>query len=819
MSGTRTCASSTIRCRAGGCGCSSSPWCSASCTWCCIRASARFEGTLGWTSRAEHETQSRLNARAHREDAGAVQRAQRGGARDAIRRHSTSAATCSSTTARPATARMAAARRAFPTSPTRTGCGAATPTSIVATIADGRTGVMPPWGEVLGARGVEDMLSYVFSLRAASSRPAMRAPARRSTPSSAPPAMAPTARGNPMLGAPNLTDGIWLHGGSLARGARQHRERPQRRHAGARGAPRRDARQTTGGVRVVARRQDNAPLPPRAAPMNTPTAEAAVELGERGRATGAIVWSAFLAAALATMLCFAFLDPVAIARRQCAVVVDHAPCGVRRRVLLLLARRAGGRGPVLAARAPGTTWQLKFTSRSTAPVSRSYVAQEKIYPREIDGPLRAAARAVRVGAARHLLPAAVAGLGRAPGGAVRPAGAQVLHLRADVLAAGFHLSRLAADHRGAGAVLLHRVGGRLWCGYACPQTVWTEAFLWMERFAEGDRTARRSSTAVPGTPTSSRASRPSNSCGSRSRCGPASPSSASSRRSARWARSAGARRSGPWEMFWVLFYAFATYGNAGYLREQVCKYMCPYARFQSAMFDRDTLIITYDPNAASRAAHASAARIRASRATATASTAPGACRSARPASTSARACRSSASPAPPASMPATTSWTRWAPARADPLHHAARARSQADPTAAAARAHLRRPAGRARRRLRRRDRAALAGVARRDCATATRCTGSPTTATSTTSTRCASSTRPSASSASASRRSGASPLTLLPAEREYRVASGAVYSLPLRVRRAAYDPLGRGDHHAHRALARRAGDPLETEARFLAPAR
>jgi cytochrome c oxidase accessory protein FixG len=51
---------------------------------------------------------------------------------------------------------------------------------------------------------------------------------------------------------------------------------------------------------------------------------------------------------------------------------------------------------------------------------------------------------------------------------------------------------------------------------------------------------------------------------------------------------------GPWEWFWVLFYAFATYGNAGWLREQVCKYMCPYARFQSVMFDRDTLIVTYD---------------------------------------------------------------------------------------------------------------------------------------------------------------------------------------------------------------------------------
>ena len=52
---------------------------------------------------------------------------------------------------------------------------------------------------------------------------------------------------------------------------------------------------------------------------------------------------------------------------------------------------------------------------------------------------------------------------------------------------------------------------------------------------------------------------------------------------------------GPWEWFWALFYGFATYGNAGFLREQVCKYMCPYARFQSAMFDKDTMIIAYDP--------------------------------------------------------------------------------------------------------------------------------------------------------------------------------------------------------------------------------
>jgi cytochrome c oxidase accessory protein FixG len=51
---------------------------------------------------------------------------------------------------------------------------------------------------------------------------------------------------------------------------------------------------------------------------------------------------------------------------------------------------------------------------------------------------------------------------------------------------------------------------------------------------------------------------------------------------------------GPWETFWIFFYGLTTWGFAGFMREQVCKYMCPYARFQSVMFDTDTLIITYD---------------------------------------------------------------------------------------------------------------------------------------------------------------------------------------------------------------------------------
>jgi cytochrome c oxidase accessory protein FixG len=51
---------------------------------------------------------------------------------------------------------------------------------------------------------------------------------------------------------------------------------------------------------------------------------------------------------------------------------------------------------------------------------------------------------------------------------------------------------------------------------------------------------------------------------------------------------------GVWEAWWLFFFATATYVNAGWMREQVCLYMCPYARFQSAMFDQDTLIVSYD---------------------------------------------------------------------------------------------------------------------------------------------------------------------------------------------------------------------------------
>ncbi|UGQ46431.1 cytochrome c oxidase accessory protein CcoG [Massilia endophytica] len=142
--------------------------------------------------------------------------------------------------------------------------------------------------------------------------------------------------------------------------------------------------------------------------------------------------------------------------------------------------------------------------------------------------------------------------------------------------------------------LVTAVAGRVWCGFACPQTVYTEIFLWIERKIEGRRSARIALDRQP--PSLKKFSRK-------------SAKHLAWGAVALWTgfsfvgyftpiRMLGTEALtfsfGPWEWFWVLFYSFATYGNAGWMREQVCKYMCPYARFQSAMFDRDSLIVTYD---------------------------------------------------------------------------------------------------------------------------------------------------------------------------------------------------------------------------------
>jgi cytochrome c oxidase accessory protein FixG len=223
-----------------------------------------------------------------------------------------------------------------------------------------------------------------------------------------------------------------------------------------------------------------------------------------------------------------------------------------------------------------------------------YAAQEKIYPRETDGVfarLRIAAMVALLGG--YYLAAWVTWDGRQA-------------LLFDLPARKFYVLGLVLWPQdffflswlliiaALSLFFFTALAGRVWCGYACPQTVWTEAFLWMERLVEGRGPARRKLDAGPWT---------------------ANKLWRKTAKQALWivfalwtgftfvgyftpiralGREVLSLSLGGWETFWILFYGFATYGNAGFMREQVCKYMCPYARFQSAMFDRDTLVVSYD---------------------------------------------------------------------------------------------------------------------------------------------------------------------------------------------------------------------------------
>jgi len=144
-----------------------------------------------------------------------------------------------------------------------------------------------------------------------------------------------------------------------------------------------------------------------------------------------------------------------------------------------------------------------------------------------------------------------------------------------------------------GLFLVTSLAGRVWCGYACPQTVWTDLFMWVERKIEGDRNARIKRDNGPLT---------------------AEKAARKVAKHAAWLAIA-FLTGGAWIMYFVdaptvvsdffrgtadeytyffigLFTA-TTYLLAGWAREQVCTYMCPWPRFQSAMFDEDTLIVTY----------------------------------------------------------------------------------------------------------------------------------------------------------------------------------------------------------------------------------
>jgi cytochrome c oxidase accessory protein FixG len=142
--------------------------------------------------------------------------------------------------------------------------------------------------------------------------------------------------------------------------------------------------------------------------------------------------------------------------------------------------------------------------------------------------------------------------------------------------------------------LLTAVAGRLWCGYACPQTVYAAVFLWIERRIEGDHLCRQKLDAQA--------------------FGPRKLALRSCKYVA-WAivglwtgftfvgyfspvrvllPNLLALRLGVWEVFWIVFYGGLTCMMAGFMREQVCRYMCPYAPLQDAMVGRGTLAVTYD---------------------------------------------------------------------------------------------------------------------------------------------------------------------------------------------------------------------------------
>lgn len=142
--------------------------------------------------------------------------------------------------------------------------------------------------------------------------------------------------------------------------------------------------------------------------------------------------------------------------------------------------------------------------------------------------------------------------------------------------------------------LFTAVAGRLFCGYACPQTVYTEIFMWIENRIEGDRSARLKLDKGPMDGRKFRLKALKHMAWilvsiwtGFTLVGYFTPVS-------ELLAALPFGLSG-WELFWTFFYGGFCYMQAGFLREQVCMYMCPYSRFQGVMFDPDTLIVTYDP--------------------------------------------------------------------------------------------------------------------------------------------------------------------------------------------------------------------------------
>lgn len=145
-----------------------------------------------------------------------------------------------------------------------------------------------------------------------------------------------------------------------------------------------------------------------------------------------------------------------------------------------------------------------------------------------------------------------------------------------------------------GLFFLTVLAGRVWCGYACPQSVWTWVFLWAERLAEGDRNRRLKLDAAP--LTANKVARRGMKHGLWLLIGLATAITFVGYFTPirNLVTDLHAMEASGWAVFWIFFFTSATYLNAGWLREKVCFHMCPYGRFQSSMVDADSLVISYD---------------------------------------------------------------------------------------------------------------------------------------------------------------------------------------------------------------------------------
>lgn len=146
-----------------------------------------------------------------------------------------------------------------------------------------------------------------------------------------------------------------------------------------------------------------------------------------------------------------------------------------------------------------------------------------------------------------------------------------------------------------GLFTITNLAGRVWCGYTCPQSAWSFIFMWIEERTEGTRNQRIKLDKAPN---------------SLDKIRKKSLKHLSWLVIALWTGVTFvgyfapirelvpeffSLNTGSWALFWIGFFTVATYINAGWMREQVCIYMCPYARFQSVMYDSDTLAVSYDP--------------------------------------------------------------------------------------------------------------------------------------------------------------------------------------------------------------------------------